>query len=363
MLSILAVDDEGPALDELSYLLRSSDMVGGVFVARSATDALRQLRNETFDVILLDIQMPGLDGLELARILSRFVEPPAVVFVTAHEEHALEAFDVGASGYLLKPVDRERLERVLRRAVGPGAEETESIPVESGGRTVIVARQDISWVEAAGDYVRLHLRTGNGHLLRASMSTLEEEWSDFVRVHRSYLVALRDITELRTDETRTTVVVGDTELPVSRRHLRESARSPRSTRPTRCEVSDRQLVRAPERRRLGARTLLPIRQSPVADDLYGQDDYARTLLRSLMRAQLGATVSVLVPAAALLILYPMLAVLFPALDQAQISGVPLTFLVLGGGIYPPLVLLGFWYRRRAGRVEDCFAELLDERDD
>jgi DNA-binding LytR/AlgR family response regulator len=221
MLSILAVDDEGPALDELSYLLRSSDMVGGVFVARSATDALRQLRDGTFDVILLDIQMPGLDGLELARILSRFVEPPAVVFVTAHEEHALEAFDVGASGYLLKPVDRERLERVLRRAVGPGVEETESIPVESGGRTIIVARQDISWVEAAGDYVRLHLRTGNGHLLRASMSTLEEEWSGFVRVHRSYLVALHDITELRTDETHTTVVVGDTELPVSRRHLRE----------------------------------------------------------------------------------------------------------------------------------------------
>jgi DNA-binding LytR/AlgR family response regulator len=221
MLSILAVDDEGPALDELSYLLRSSDMVGGVFVARSATDALRQLRDETFDVILLDIKMPGLDGLELARILSRFVEPPAVVFVTAHEEHALEAFDVGASGYLLKPVDRERLERVLRRAVGPGVEEAEAIPVESGGRTIIVARQDISWVEAAGDYVRLHLRSGNRHLLRASMSTLEEEWSGFVRVHRSYLVALHDITELRTDETRTTVVVGDTELPVSRRHLRE----------------------------------------------------------------------------------------------------------------------------------------------
>ena len=221
MLSILAVDDEGPVLDELSYLLRSSDMVGGVFVARSATDALRQLRDERFDVILLDIQMPGLDGLELARILGRFVEPPAIVFVTAHEEHALEAFDVGASGYLLKPIDRERLERVLRRAVGPGVEETEAIPVESGGRTIIVARQDVSWVEAAGDYVRLHLRNGTRPLLRASMSALEEEWSGFVRVHRSYLVALHEITELRTDEARTTVVVGGTELPVSRRHLRE----------------------------------------------------------------------------------------------------------------------------------------------
>jgi putative solute:sodium symporter small subunit len=128
-------------------------------------------------------------------------------------------------------------------------------------------------------------------------------------------------------------------------------------------VNGRQLVQAPERRRLGSRTPPAVRQSPAAGDLYGQDDYARTLLRSLMRAQLGATVSVLVPAAALLVLYPMLAVLFPSLDQAQVGGVPLTFLVLGGGIYPPLVLLGFWYRRRAGRVEDRFAELLEEGDD
>ena len=222
MLSILAVDDEGPVLDELSYLLRSSDMVGGVFVARSATDALRQLRDERFDVILLDIQMPGLDGLELARILGRFVEPPAIVFVTAHEEHALEAFDVGASGYLLKPIDRERLERVLRRAVGPGVEETEAIP-----RRVRVAARS-SWPDRTSAGSRQPVTTsdcicatGPSHLLRASMSALEEEWSGFVRVHRSYLVALHEITELRTDEARTTVVVGDTELPVSRRHLRE----------------------------------------------------------------------------------------------------------------------------------------------
>jgi hypothetical protein len=121
-------------------------------------------------------------------------------------------------------------------------------------------------------------------------------------------------------------------------------------------VSDRQAVRVPARHRRN------VRHTPVAGDLYRQDNYARILLSSLMRAQLGATVAVLVPAAALLCLYPLLAVLFPGLGQVQVGGVPLTFVVLGGGIYPPLVLLGFWYRHRAERVEQRFIELLEDRD-
>ena len=119
-------------------------------------------------------------------------------------------------------------------------------------------------------------------------------------------------------------------------------------------MSERQVVRAPVRHS-------SVRHSPVPGDLYQQDNYARTLLRSLMRAQLGATVAVLVPAGALLLLYPLLAVLFPSLARAQIAGLPLAFFVLGGGIYPPLVLLGFWYRRRAARVEVRFVELLEDR--
>ncbi|HEY1734940.1 MAG TPA: hypothetical protein VGG23_10860 [Acidimicrobiales bacterium] len=122
-------------------------------------------------------------------------------------------------------------------------------------------------------------------------------------------------------------------------------------------VNGRELVRAPARRPTVAG------HSPAAGDLYQQDDYARTLLSSLMRAQLGATVTVLVPAAALLLLYPLLAVLFPHLGQFHVAGVPLTFVVLGGGIYPPLVLLGFWYRRRAAHVEQRFVELLEDRDE
>lgn len=221
MLSVLAVDDEIPSLDELSFLLRSCDLVGPLSLAHNATEALRCLRADRFDIVLLDIRMPGLDGLDLARILSRFSQPPAIVFVTAHEEHALEAFDVGAIGYLLKPVQRERLEQVLRRAVGPGLDDIETVAVELGGRTVLVGRQDVSWVETAGDYVRLHLRTGQSHLYRTPMSVLEADWPGFVRIHRSYLVALQDIQELWTEGGRTCVKVGGTDLPVSRRHLRD----------------------------------------------------------------------------------------------------------------------------------------------
>jgi hypothetical protein len=97
------------------------------------------------------------------------------------------------------------------------------------------------------------------------------------------------------------------------------------------------------------------------DDVLRQDDYGRVLLGSLMRAQLGATVSVLGPAILLLALYPLLAVLIPGLARAQLAGIPVTLLVLGGGIYPPLVGLGFWYVRRAERVERRFGELLDDR--
>lgn len=232
-LSILAVDDEGPALDELSYLLERSQHVHRVVVARGATEGLRRLRHQEFDAVLLDVRMPGLDGLELAHVLNRFAVPPAVVFVTAYEDHALEAFEVGAAGYLLKPVDAERLEQVLRRvsrstaipeAVSGAGQHGPAgvIAVDTGSRTLMVHRTDVRWVEAAGDYVRLHLRDGASHLVRTPMALLEEEWSDaFVRVHRSYLVSVLDITELATDGGHSSVHLGDQALPVSRRHVHE----------------------------------------------------------------------------------------------------------------------------------------------
>jgi DNA-binding LytR/AlgR family response regulator len=228
-LSVLAVDDESPALDELTFLLEGSPMVSSVRAVRSSTEALHFMHGAEFDVILLDIGMPGLDGLELARVLSKFSHPPAIVFVTAHEEHALTAFDVGAVGYLLKPVTRERLSSVLDRVHGlrtgdPGpVEALDIIPIEIGTLTKMVPRDHISWVESAGDYVRLHLRDGSHHLVRLPISLLEEQWAEhgFARIHRSYLVALRDIRELRTSQGHTVVGVGDFDLPVSRRHAKE----------------------------------------------------------------------------------------------------------------------------------------------
>jgi DNA-binding LytR/AlgR family response regulator len=233
MLSVLAVEDELPSLDELTFLLERSPLVGRVTAAGNANEALHHLQQHAYDVVLLDIKMPGLDGLELARVLSRFTEPPALAFVTAHEEHALEAFDVGAVGYLLKPIDERRLRQLLARVSRPAAEsdtseardDDEMVAVVTRGSTRMLARSDVIWVEAAGDYVRLHTADGHGHghLLRVPMAQLEVQWSEhgFARVHRSYLVALRAVREIVTEGTHTTVRLPDRTLPVSRRNSRE----------------------------------------------------------------------------------------------------------------------------------------------
>jgi DNA-binding LytR/AlgR family response regulator len=233
LLTVLAVDDERPALDDLAYLLRQHPRIASVTTAGDATDALRRLRDGHFDAVFLDIRMPGLDGLELARVLGRFAQPPAIIFVTAFEQHAVEAFELQALDYLLKPVRPERLSDALRRVGGgsgsgvhrPGdsPEDPSRIAVETGGRTRMVERDSIRFVEASGDYVRLH-GDGCAYLVRMPISALEESWRDagFVRVHRRYLVALRHLTELRLRPGGGYVlVVADRELPVSRRHARE----------------------------------------------------------------------------------------------------------------------------------------------
>jgi DNA-binding LytR/AlgR family response regulator len=229
-LAVLAVDDERPALDEIGYLVRRCRGVEQVVTAESSTEALRHLRQQHFDVVLLDIRMPGLDGLELASILGQFSSPPAVVFVTAHEEHALQAFDVNASAYLLKPVAERRLAAVLARIVASGegsdghdGDDLDHLAVELPGRTMMVARSEVEWVEAAGDYVRLHIVSGPSHLVRIPLGVLEDKWTPhgFARIHRGYLVSLPSVRELRADGTQTVVRIGSRDLPVSRRHVRE----------------------------------------------------------------------------------------------------------------------------------------------
>ncbi|HEU4348838.1 MAG TPA: LytTR family DNA-binding domain-containing protein [Actinoplanes sp.] len=229
-LVVLAVDDEPPALDELAYLLNADDRVAHVHRAGDATEALRVLRDTEVDAVFLDIRMPGLDGMELARILRRFAHPPAVVFVTAYDDGAVDAFDLGVTDYVRKPVRAERLAESLRRVAGlraapaPSARPVDepTIPVELAGTTRMLPRSSVRWVEAQGDYARLHTADAS-HLVRVSLATLAERWADagFVRIHRSYLVQLRLVAELRLTQSGYVVAVDGTELPVSRRHTRE----------------------------------------------------------------------------------------------------------------------------------------------
>lgn len=232
-LRVLAVDDEPPALDELAYLLRADPRVANVHTASDATDALRLLRDTDVDAVFLDIRMPGLDGMELARVLRRFARPPAIVFVTAYDDAAVDAFDLGVTDYVRKPVRAERLAEAVRRVVGSRvvpahpaaqarADADPTIPVELAGTTRMLPRSAVRWVEAQGDYARLHTTEGS-HLVRVPLATLAERWADagFVRIHRSYLVQLRLIAELRLVSSGYVVVVDGTELPVSRRHTRD----------------------------------------------------------------------------------------------------------------------------------------------
>jgi two-component system, LytTR family, response regulator len=231
-LRVLVVDDVAPALDELCELLREAPDVVAVEAAADALTALRLIPTSTPDAVFLDISMPGMDGLELAGLLSRMTDPPAVVFVTAFEQHAVSAYGVGAVDYLLKPVSAERLSAALGRvqrvrapAGGPAAavDELAAVPVELGGRTKYVRRADVRFAEAHGDYVRLHTRAG-GHLVRIPISRLEDHWRGvgYLRVHRSYLLAVHAVQELRSDVSGGLLAhtdVGD--VPVSRRHARE----------------------------------------------------------------------------------------------------------------------------------------------
>ncbi|MFZ3572945.1 LytR/AlgR family response regulator transcription factor [Streptomyces sp. BH097] len=232
MLRVLAVDDEEPALAELLYLLRADPRVRSAEGATDANEALRRIGRAleggdgAIDVLFLDIQMAGLTGLDVARLLAGFANPPLVVFVTAHEDFAVKAFDLKAVDYVLKPVRRERLAEAVGRVAervassAPPATVADRIPVELGGITRLVAVADITYAEAQGDYARLHTQDGVSHLVRIPLSTLEERWQElgFVRVHRSHLVALHRIDELRLDGAGMTVRVGEAEIAVSRRH-------------------------------------------------------------------------------------------------------------------------------------------------
>ena len=230
-LAVLAVDDERPALEELSYLLAADGRIGEIRTATSSAEAMQALADPArpVDAVFLDIRMPGETGLDLAEALNKRTTVPQIVFVTAHEDFAVSAFEFQACDYLLKPVRQDRLTEAIRR-IGERvhardtahAAADEIIPVELAGVTRFLARSQVRYVEAHGDYARLHTASGS-HLVRISLSTLEERWSPhgFARVHRSYLIALRYVSEVRWDAGHTTVTVAGKTLAVSRRHAHE----------------------------------------------------------------------------------------------------------------------------------------------
>src|SRR4051794_29988589 len=244
-LAILAVDDEPRALADIKHLLETSTSVDRVATATSAKEALVYLSGGRYDALFLDVHMPEIEGMALARLLRRFADPPAVVFVTGHPDAAVEAFEIQALDFLVKPVSRERLEPALARveaqsrpappagattdgpaaaAAAPGAGAPDVVAVDNpkGGGKRLVRLETISIAQANGDYARIVCDDGR-FLLRTPLSQLEKDWetSGFARVHRAYLVNLTHAVELRAQLNGTAVLVmrDGTEVPVARRNV------------------------------------------------------------------------------------------------------------------------------------------------
>ena len=200
MLRAMIVDDEAPARSELRFLLEETGRVDAIVEASSARDAVEKLMDGRPDVLFLDISMPKTNGMQLAEALHKLKNPPAVVFVTAYSEYALEAFDVDAVDYLMKPVETERLEHALDKVIARGkgnSAPAERIPVEKGGRKVLVPIDQIRYIEAKDDYSCIYT-DADRYLSVISLAQLEAKLSPhgFFRVHRGYIVNLQYVEDV-----------------------------------------------------------------------------------------------------------------------------------------------------------------------
>lgn len=266
----LIVDDEAPAREELRFLLEdigpvtaSVEEPGQIQVVGEATngeEALVLLGSLDYDLVFLDIRMPGLTGLEVAQKLQELPHHPQVIFTTAYPDHAVEAFDLAAADYLVKPFDAERLKRAVERALAAGPDRSEDsdtgngtlsrlaanggadsgsaaaeqearlvrIPVQKDGRTVLVDGDSIIYAAATRGYSALKL-ADERVLVSFSLNELERRLGGhFFRAHRAYLVNLRYVRELVPDFRGTLVLVMNdrqrSRVEVSRRHARELRR-------------------------------------------------------------------------------------------------------------------------------------------
>jgi DNA-binding LytR/AlgR family response regulator len=225
----LIVDDEAPARGELRYLLAAHPEVEVVGEAATAGEALALAESVRYEAVFLDIEMPGMTGLEVARLVLDRRERPAVVFVTAHEHYAVDAFAIEAFDYLVKPVEPERLARVVARlaqARKPEAPAVEKIAVVSaGGAKTLLDYDAVHWIEADGDYSRVHTYD-RSYLSTSSLRELEEllPSARFARIHRGHLVNLGRVAAVRrAGPDRLRLALDDehgTELDVARRQTR-----------------------------------------------------------------------------------------------------------------------------------------------
>lgn len=225
----MVVDDEPLARSNLKMLLRKDPEVELVGECGSGKEALEEIRKKKPELVFLDVQMPEWDGFDVLEQVGADM-PPALVFVTAYDQYALQAFEAGALDYLLKPFDNARFERTLARAkerIAQGKQSRrriERIAIKNAREVVFVNVGEIDWVQAADYYVCLHAG-GRTHMLRRSMGELEEELKtqEFCRVHRSAIVNLQRVRQLETgaDGGAEVVLQDGTRLASSRRYRRE----------------------------------------------------------------------------------------------------------------------------------------------
>lgn len=236
VLNALIVDDEAPARSELRYLLEETGRVASIEEASNAREAVEALvrgkegSEQKADVIFLDISMPKTSGMQLAEAFHTLKNPPAVIFVTAYSEYALEAFEVDAVDYLMKPVETDRLLRALdkveARLKPPAALHvpTERIPVEKGGRKVLVPVAEIRYIEAKDDYSCIYTDLDR-YLSTVSLAKLEQKLvpHGFFRVHRGYIVNLDHVEDIEVISSGILQLglkgVDEKKIPVSRRRV------------------------------------------------------------------------------------------------------------------------------------------------
>jgi len=218
-LTVLLVDDEPLAREGLRILLERDPEIGDIHDAKNGHEAVAAVREVRPDLVFLDVQMPEMDGFAAVREIGAD-RMPAVVFVTAHDQYAIQAFEINAIDYLLKPVTADRFAKALARVkvrlsartgdvanrqilslletIASPSRYLKRLAVRTAGKTILVDVNEIDWIEAAENYVQLHT-SGAGHLLHVTMSTLEKSLDPaiFLRIHRSVIVNVTRIRELQ----------------------------------------------------------------------------------------------------------------------------------------------------------------------